>query len=872
MTILTTPIQSDDDIDHISESDNDSVDTEIIDETDGSSSLLQPAFVSKLKLKHVRPDPVVNQSNKQIADQSNTDAAYMFNSAQCKLIDAEKDNIDHDEKADQSNALIDDESDNELNEDVIPESPISPCNRSNRTEVILERQNNINKLAPNNQSINQSSAVASPNVDSFKLKPRTRTIPMKWAIERGCEPVIENSSFILSINPTSSEGRRFIDCQAVFAATNPSSRLINLSNYLSTILMPPWMPLTIAKADDADAALVALTNENCADPINQSINQWIQSVKSNFLNPLQLAFNGTCPLPPAEPVSAANPQDPITIPKASAWSNILTEDSSALIDRYNGGKSATAKQLKLKLCFQNPLVCNLVIAQIKLWHSFKSDKSLSILYDSEISKQLHPSKNDGYQVVVPDYIKNKQTNARSALQYLNQPILTAFDQTDHGFMHVTNRPSLLFNISLSAHAFETRYVICRIEGLAINSTNHPFAATKTTINQSSTITDHDALQSLKQFICYHPSLQTGATSISVPKSTNPKLRKNGVCFVTTPRQNIGKITRLLSFWNANPPENESEAWLANIRIEVSKEGISFCDFCHQPGHRQVSCKMLANGSSALVDSENEQIPLCKRCLTPDIPSHACMLLSGIKCLLCHANGHPSRDCHLGLRSWAHVAGAKTKNKSIKPVKSSAPDQNSVSAPSKFNQPQQVATSIIIQPDVPNDTLAVMKLEFIALQQQMISQMQDQMKQSMLMMQTVLQQTVQAILTAILPVNLSNRQTDQASPAAISQLQHIPPGPPFISMPLMPSQANACLVNQPAVQPLSAAHISGTSINNMPPALAQANSRLLAVSSKSLIDTIASHSMQDVILQLSKSHNIQDIINQLQHMKSGNIHG
>lgn len=868
-----------------SESDTDSIDTEIqetfTDVSNSNSSLVKPATVSKLKPKRngFQPsqslstsiDQSINQSiNKSIdqsanpsEDETATLAKQAYIQAQQAVIDAENKPAQV-EEPNLENREIDINVGHQSDDEFIPESPIispmtNPVNRS------VSSVQPINMNSSNNQSIDQSQQATnkskSNNIQSDQnnnLKPRTRTIPSAWAAERGCEPATTSTSFILSISAASSEGQRFVDCPAVFAHHDPTTMLLNLSDYLASMIPLPWIPLTIAQTEDCITALDCLTETYGADPTNQSINQWIHSAKEHFLEPINLNLNVPCVSPPIEPVNTVNNLDKVTIPKATSWSNVLTSDSAALINRSRN-TSSPATQLKLKLCFKNNLVCNLIIAQLKQWHSLKSNQNLASNYQSIASQQLTSPRNDGFKVVLPAYMKSKQSNARAAMFHLNQPILKAFDETDHGLNHITHRPSLLFHLVLKMELFETRFIVCRVEGLAVNSTFHPYAATQQSINQPSNISDHEALESLKKFICYHPALQTGATSVTIP--VRARKSKRGVCYLTTPRQNLSIVSKIVSHWKANPPTEEKDAWKMNVSIDLSKEALSFCDYCQQPGHRQATCPMLAMGSPALVNSSNVPVPLCKRCQTPDIPSHACVLLSSVTCSLCGELGHPSRDCHLAQRSWAKVAGSNSKNQSSKPAANNLrkvppkqrahPNQPHLNQSSNANE---VSAPVMPQPDI--STLSEMKKEIVALQQQMISQMHEQMKQTMLLVQSAIRETVHSVISAILPASLPNHQ-----PAPVTQVQA--PQTPAL-LPSEPRQINQ-LFNQPIGQHSAAA--SSSSPSSAPP--------LVTHTISPLADAVARSSISDIICTLSRSQsndNIDNIIQQLQLIKSQNVHG
>ena len=885
-------------------SDSDSIDTEVLDSAVDADALpFPPPQQSKLKpksklsrqldtganLNKVNIDQSNKQSNKlnQANSQANNQSSNQslnrpnnqpadpsagsvmspedqFMEAHRQLIEREKAKANEADELFRPSNARDDIMDIDLeNENIIPESPTfnqssQPVQHSQQSHLPSDQ---LNGGDSNNQSINQTNEVRAAaistsvkSIHATKLKPRTRTIPMEWAVERGCDPETSNKSLILSVSAMSLEGQRFVDCSAIFSSRDQTTRLVNLSNYLSSIMLPPWVPLVIAQAADQMSALDTLSATYAEDPINQSINQWVQTAKEKFIQPLSLERNGLCPAPIQEPVNAADNSQPVTIAKAISWANILTDDSSALINRSRNENQNPVKQLKLKLCFNNALVCNLAIAQLNAWHSLKSNISMSNQYQSISAQQLSAPKDDGFKVVVPAYLKNRHTNSRSALQHLNQPILSAFDKLDHGVGQLTLRPSLVFNLDLKLSVFETRYAVCRIEGLAVNSTNHPYAATKSSINQPASISDTDAMESLRRFICYHPALQTGATCITVPKMS--KGRKKGMCFVTTPRQNIIVLSRLVSHWRANPSAVESEAWVCPVSVDVSKEALSFCEYCQLPGHHQSTCPTLALGSPALVDSSNIPIPLCKRCHTPNIPDHACVMLSDVKCLLCNELGHSSRDCHIGQRSWSHVAGAKRNQpaKTSKNVSHSSPQHQTtpISAPRQVSQPDQASATVIVQPDAVTSSLAAMRHELVEMQKKLMDQMYEQMIKTMLLMQSSMQtsvlESVQFIVAAMNPSSSTSSQTNQSS--LVSQPQHS-----LASISTSPQHKTTKLVDQSINQNHTAAASASITI---PPK---------AVENSLLAQALTSCSMDEVVLHLSRSHNIDNIITQLQRIQS-----
>ena len=365
---------------------------------------------------------------------------------------------------------------------------------------------------PNNEQINQDinrqngdgingvqPAKRAPN-QSIKLKLKTRSIPAEWAAEQGCQPTNSSNSFVLSIKHISDEGKRFINCTSAFNSFNGAIQRMNIGKYLSILTSRSiYTIVEVAHADDVDVALDALQLKYNNDPINQSINQWIDCVKNDFIQPIEQSISATCKHPPVEPTNHSDASLPITIPKASMWANLLTDSTAALIKREHQNDQKDLINISFKLCFKNSLVCNLAISRINELLAMKLNPPFIAEYQRISNQQLARPANDGFQLVVSRSIMSKATLPSTILSQLSQPIMPAFDKANHGTTHITSMPSSLFHLDISISTLKQRFVRCRIEGFAVNPSNHPYAATNTTINQSSQIDDIDALDSLKRF-------------------------------------------------------------------------------------------------------------------------------------------------------------------------------------------------------------------------------------------------------------------------------------------------------------------------------------------------------------------------------------
>lgn len=641
-------------------------------------------------------------------------------------------------------------------------------------------------------------AKRAPN-QSIKLKLKTRTIPAEWAAEEGCQPTTSSNSFVLSLKHTSDEGKRFINCSSAFHSFNGAVQRLNIGKYLSILMHVPYIPLEVAHADDVDAAFVALQLKYNSDPVNQSINQWIDRVKNDFIQPIEQSISATCKHPPVEPTSHSDASLPITIPKALMWANLLTDSTAALINRND---QTDRNNISFKLCFRNSLACNLAIARINELLTLKLNPPFVADYQRISNQQLARPANDGFQLVVSRSFISKATLPSTILSQLSQPIMPAFDKADHGTTHITSMPSSLFHLDISISTLKQRFVRCRVEGFALNPSNHPYAATNTTINQPSQIDDIDALDSLKTFLLYHPTLQTPATAISFPPHYHKHDRKLGVCFVTTPQDSVFTLQGVLSHWKkSNQSINQSDQFLTNLSIDIPKEGIRICEFCQTPGHHKSNCIALLSPNTGLHDSNNQPISLCQRCRTPGTPNHACVTLSSVKCLICNQSGHTSSDCQFGKRCWATVVG-RPKN-APNPNRAINRPKQSINQSSSINRPvQQAANSVQPPQPVPptpsrEELLQVLREEAQSSHMAMMQQMQESFNQSLKLMYEQIKQ-VQQLVSIILPLAIPTtvaQSVSQHQPVVISS-------PPSIQASLSSgiSSAASSMPNQPAINP------------------------------------------------------------------------
>ena len=283
--------------------------------------------------------------------------------------------------------------------------------------------------------------------------------------------------------------------------------------------------------------------------------------------------------------------------------------------------------------------------------------------------------------------------------------------------------------------------------------------------------------------------------------------------MTTPQDSIFTLQGVLSHWKkSNQSINQSDQFLTNLSIDIPKEGIHICEFCQTPGHHKSNCKVLLSSNTVLHDLNNQPIPLCQRCRTQDIPDHACVTLSFVKCLICNQFGHTGSDCQFGKRCWASIVGrpknAPNQNRAINRPKQSINQSSSINRP--IQQAANLARPVQPVPPAPSreELLQVLREEAQSSQMAMMQQMQESLNQSLKLMYEQLKQ-VQQLISIVLPLAIPTT----VAQSVIQQNQHQPiiiSSPPTTviqaSISSDISSAASSMPNQPFVSAINPAPI------------------------------------------------------------------